>query len=335
MFPEDNPGLRALLPHHDVVLDVTDDLFKAQQNDLDSVLMSLLRAEDFLVKAQAGSLTDVSALLMAEAAGALVVLEKPVAECELLSRQSGVCTVALQAPQSIRNLTQKLASKEILHNTLYKTVVNGQIRVGWYSLLTATPLPLNQVPINALVLEDNYLFGDKGTAKDFQEGQQNLISLLDALLPAALAVDFHLLMLVNNEKAFLRDQNLNQLFQAVREALARPYKLKIGVLTRKGGGKRRRALVSNNYFGASHHGFCTFDLTGKALLNNDLNVEGLFNGVTEQGFDLPWQSMRNELLAARAQMAHNLALQNLPNGYVDPIHLVVGHRDNRLLKLVE
>lgn len=267
----------------------------------------------------------------ADLAGTVFVVDDGPATCAQWSADYGVCIVSKQAPAAAEYLIKELARKEIRITKSYRSTLGGVERLGWYSALSPRLQIWQMAPLNSLVIVDNYLLGDKGDKLAI--GIENLISLLDTLLPDVLSVDFHLLLVTNNEEAFLKARNLNRLVDDVRTALRRPYLIQIGIVTRDDAPEHRRVLVSNYYFGASHHGFACF----KGHLPqwpNDLLVSGLFSGVAAPGFDVPWISMHDELRAVRIQRDKNLKLRNPVTGYDDPTQLVFGFCDNRLLELV-
>lgn len=264
-------------------------------------------------------------------AGTVFVVDDAPEECAQWSHDYGVCVVSRHAPEVAVYLTKELARKEIRIAKTYRTSLGNIERTGWDSVLTPRPAHWQEVPLNALVIIDNYLLGEKGDKLAL--GQENLISLLDAVMPARLEMDFHLLLVTNNGGAFLKSKNLTELARQVSASLKRPYETKIGVVTRKDGPEHRRAIISNYYFGASHHGFACFD-GHEAKWANDLVVSGLFSGVAEPGYDVPWLSMHDELRAVRIQRDKNLKLRNPTTGYDDPINLAFGFCDNRLLELV-
>jgi hypothetical protein len=265
------------------------------------------------------------------AAGTVFIVNDEPVICEQVSQQHGACVLSLKKPQVANYLTRQLVRKEIRTANSYRTLNAGSEWNGWRAVLTTEPLTLQRVPLNSLVIVDNYLLGEKGDK--LEVGQRNLIDMLQGLLPPTLSIDFHLLLVTNNGNAFLKSKNLTKLTDEIRQALARPYEVKIGVITRKNGGEHRRAIISNYYFGASHHGFSCF-VGCKPQWANDLIIDGAFNGIAEPGYDVPWVSMHDELRAVRRQREENKALIKPETGYSDPINLLFGYCDNRLLDLV-
>ncbi|UOQ76533.1 hypothetical protein MUN84_18645 [Hymenobacter sp. 5516J-16] len=266
-----------------------------------------------------------------ELAGTVFIVDDTPESCAELSNKYGVCIVSRQNPAEASYLTEELARKEIRTANSYRYSTQGKVYVGWKAALNPRSKRWQATPMNSLVVIDNYMFGDKGDRLAI--GQENILSLLDALLPSSLSVDFHLLLVTANEQAFLKSRNLHKLTQYLQGELKRPYAIQVGVITRDVSPEHRRALISNYYFGASHHGFACFK-GHKTQWPNDLVVSGIFRNVEEEGFDVPWISMHDELRAVRIQRDKNRKLRNPDSGYDDPTHLVYGFCDNRLLELV-
>lgn len=266
----------------------------------------------------------------ADLAGTVFIVDDEPAACARWREQYGVCVVSRQAPAEANYLTQELSRKEIRPARSYRTSVNGNEKLGWYAALSPRTPAWQAVPLNSLVIVDNYLLGEN--INRLEAGQENLVSLLDSLLPPTLDVHFHLLLVTNNSTRFLTSQNLTQLAENLRRKLARPYRLRIGVVTREDGREHRRAIIGNYYFGASHHGFACFR-GSEAQWPNDLVVSGLFSGIAATGFDVPWVSMHDELRAVRIQRDRNRKPVNDNPNYL-AINLAFGFCDNRLLDLV-
>lgn len=337
-FQDEDPydALYQLLEtHHHICVQLPDDEFYTQVAANDCLRYFAKRAGSYRGYDVSNSPMPyqqaVAATASSDLAGTVFVVDDEPTACAQLSADYGVCIVSRQQPTAANYLTKELARREIRKQKSYRSSENGVERMGWYSALTPRSEAWQAVPINSLVVIDNYLFGNKGDK--FALGQENLFSLLDALLPTTLVINFHLLLVTNNEEAFLKARNLHILVNSLRKQLNRPYLIEVGVITRDKTPEHRRALVSNYYFGASHHGFACFK-GHEAQWPNDLIVSGVFHGVAELGFDVPWLSMHDELRAVRIQRDANRKLRNSSTGYDDPTHLTFGYCDNRLLELV-
>lgn len=325
--------------HHRIVVHLADDDFEVQKRANECLRLLVKRAvsrNGYTVDCADATCREVLAVSTSDdLAGTVFLLDDAPAACTQLSADYGVCVLSKHAPEAGAYLTRELARKEIQVTRSYRAQLGGGERTGWYAALTPRPAVWQTAPLNALIVVDNYLFSNTtpgNAAKWFEMGAHNLISLLDVLLPATLAIDFHLLLATNNQHHYLQASNLDHLAARVRKALGRPYKIKMGVITRNYAPEHRRALIGNYYFGTSHRGFACFE-ENTARWPNDLVVSGLFSNVAEPGFDVPWVSMHDELRALRIQRDHNRQPNN-DNPNYGALHLAHGFCDNRLLALV-
>ena len=334
LYPNENRELRTLLSQHDqLVLDISADEIDAQENDPESILAALLKIEanGFTYHAQPGWQKVPEKLFATEAAGALFVMDRSAVECERLSRQYGVCVVNYQAAQAADYLTQLLVRKELVKASNYESEVNGSVRHGWYAALTVPELPITKVPLNAMVIIDTYLL--VGGGRKFERAKENLISLLHALLPPVLAIDFHLLLVAANSDVPFEQKSFSVFSKEIEQRLKRDYKIQIGLITRPTGGKERRSITGNYFFCTSQHGFNCFE-NSTPDYNNDFIVNGAFEGAGKAGFDVPVRSMNTELETARNQLRSNRTLEAGSGMTKDASRRGLGFCDNRLLGLV-
>ncbi len=190
---------------------------------------------------------------------------------------------------------------------------------------------MSKVPLNALVVIDTHLFGDKG--RFVSNGKSNLVGILNSLLPPCLDIDFHLLIVAANGQIPFSESAFTAFSQEIENALARPYKLKIGLVTRPAGGKDRRSITGNYYFCTSQHGFNCFKIN-RVEYDNDFIANGAFEGADRIGFNPPVYSMSTDLKAAKKLLISNQAFHAAPGVHVDSNRHHLGFCENRLLSLV-
>ena len=330
LYPEDMPELRALLTHHEVImLDVPKAELEAQLDDPDSVLTSLLRIEagNFVVDTQPGCQTDAEVLLRAEAAGALFVLDHSPVKCEQLGRQFGVCAVSGTHGRPVSTLTSYFF-RQLEKGTSYRTGTPPNAREGWPAVLAEEPL----LPINAVVLIDNYLL------KDEEIGKQSAVSILDALLPPTLdaALPFQILLVVSVNGYPLKSKVLNRVIDYIEEKLklSRKYPIEVGILTHNGNEQfHRRVVISNYHFLHTDRGFTHFQ-AAKATKHNDITIKGAYHDLTRLNSHLAWRSMALDLRLVKNLLAENKALRDAGREEVIQTNLMRGACNNRLLDLV-
>ena len=326
----DDPAVYADLYHilrdyHDVVLNLPEaELDQHMQSN--PYVRSLYKRGTYGVDCETASYEGLPDDLAAITAGGLFILDETPPVCARLSTRHGICVLSLQDPSPARTLTthyyRQMVTAEVPTIPPTHEVVNtSSPSDSWPALLS----PMGKLPMNSLVLLDNFLFSS------LREGKRNLISLLDSLLPATLHEDFHLLLVTTNPRNVLNEVALTTLFSELRIALDRPYHLIMGLLTHGEGDKRfhRRAWVSNYHIGISDRGFACFGEDGRVKSHNDIRIQGAFRDAQIPYSDVPWRSMLVELTSAAALRKHNQEL-----GGLMVTNLLYGECNNRLLDLI-
>lgn len=319
----DNPATYAdlyhiLRDHHDVVLNLPEEDLEAALRH-NPYLRSLSKRGVYAVAGGPAFYECLPEAFIASAAGGLFILDESPATCAALAARHGVCVLSLQDASPVDTLTNHYY-RQLEHQDQYVDEQPTE-RHGWPAVLA----PLGPLPMNSLLVVDNYLF------TNLHEGRKNLLSLLDGLLPPALEVEFHVLLVTTNPRNVLSAEVLADLFHTLRQRLNRPYPLAFGLLTHGGHDRRfhRRAWVSNYHFGCSDRGFVCFDEQGRVKAHNDIRVQGAFRDARTPYSDVPWRSMRLELESAAALRRHNEEL-----GGQLATNLLYGNCNNRLLELI-
>ncbi|RFP64356.1 hypothetical protein D0N36_14295 [Hymenobacter lapidiphilus] len=330
----DDPVTHADLYHilrdyHDVVLNLPEEDLELEilQNQY---LRTLCKRGVYQLAGETNFYECLPEEFMACTAGGLFILDESPAVCADLSTRYGACVLSLRDPAPSHTLTHHYYRQMAHQDSFTESSPTGSsptdipatsARQGWPALLA----PMGRLPMNSLLLVDNYLF------TNLHEGRKNLLSLLDGLLPPRLDVEFHLLLVTTNPRNVLSPAVLADLFDQIRTHLNRPYPLLLGLLTHGGQDRRfhRRAWVSNYHFGSSDRGFVCFDEQGRVKAHNDIRVQGAFRDARTPYSDVPWRSMVLELQSAAALRLHNEQL-----GGLMATNLLYGNCNNRLLQLV-
>lgn len=166
------------------------------------------------------------------------------------------------------------------------------------------------IPSNSLIIVDRYLFSR------FDAGVQNLLDILDSVLPQTMHGAYHVLV-VTDEEQVLNDKTHHNIDSAVSgiqdviPAMERPYEIVMEVLLVKPVGKqhpgRRRTpqekaaiafyadthdrhIISNYFIVSAEHGLCAVreDESGKlkATFKQTLTFEGIYSGIDNKYQDL-------------------------------------------------
>ena len=319
----DDPATYADLYHivrdyHDVVLNLPEvALEKALQAN--PYVRSLHKRGTYGVDCETAFCNGLPDDLESITAGGLFILDQPPPVCARLAARHGICVLSVQDPSPAQTLTTHYYRQMEKADTYEALTASGAAH-GWPALL----VPMGKLPMNSLLVVDNYLFSS------LRDGKRNLLSLLDGLLPTTLHEEFHLLLVTTNPRNVLSQEVLATLFSEIRTSLNRPYSIDMGLLTHGDGDRRfhRRAWVSNYHFGSSDRGFACFTEDGRVNAHNDIRIQGAFRDARVPYGDVPWRSMQLELKSAAALRQHNQE----QGGWM-ATNLLYGNCNNRLLDL--
>ena len=319
----DDPAAYADLYHilrdyHDVVLNLPEEELELEIK-ANPYVRSLYKRGTYGVDCGSSAYEGLPDDITAITAGGLFILDESPSVCARLAARHGICILSIQDPAPAQTLTTHFY-RQMERTDGTEAPGTADDRTGWPALLS----PLGKLPMNSLMLVDNYLFSN------LHEGKRNLLSLLDGLLPTTLHEEFHLLLVTTNPRNVLSQEVLASLFSELQTSLNRPYSIAVGLLTHGEGDKRfhRRAWVSNYHFGSSDRGFASFGENGQVKAHNDIRIQGAFRDARTPYSDVPWRSMLLELRSAAALRRHNSEL----GGWM-ATNLLYGHCDNRLLEL--
>lgn len=216
------------------------------------------------------------------------------------------------------------------HRELPKgTILSSGTKMGWHYLFDF-PLP----PSNAILISDDFLFQNDENSEIV--GENNLIELLDAVLPKSLKTEYHVLV-VSEEQGRPEDRYLK---------LEKDLKDKITKL-------RNYTILFELVFGASVHkrkaflnylsitcdkGFAMFRLRDLKTVrsHNDFRYEKTFNRAKKSEGDTVFQS--DSLLFDEINRKCNSIIQYIKNRHQDVNNRILGDSKevllirNRLLK---
>lgn len=177
------------------------------------------------------------------------------------------------------NAFKGTAHKELPKNT---KVMNGK-RIGWSELFNFS-LP----PSNSMVITDDYLLNNEenGTLV----GEPNLIEIANALLPAKLDSEYHILILTDDKGR--TEQRCYQLAETLMAAISalRPYTIKIEIVFTDTIHKRKIFL---NYMTVTcDKGFAMFRVADRMTVrdDNDFRYEMVFHRVNPNEGDTVFKS---------------------------------------------
>lgn len=114
-------------------------------------------------------------------------------------------------------------------------------------------------PINAAVITDNYMFTER-----FEERkQQSLFSILHAIIPQNLAVDFHLSIFFNVHQGLFGKDKMENLISEIRESINYCSNMKIMIICHNNTALTHdRHICTNYHYAYSGKGFSVIDKSG-------------------------------------------------------------------------
>lgn len=310
-----------ILAHNHIVFDLTEEEYRLKQQ---ATLTSFTRETDITTDTVPGFLEYLPFPVRQGAGSALFILEEEQQAHIKNLRNYGVCVVILEQPESLA----------ILQNNFYWQLekpnsFGSSDAVNWQQIVARA----GQMPLNALVLVDNYLLGNATKATD--RGMVNILDILSGLMPTKQnsALPFQILLVASHKGGlYLKADELAQIQEKLNttrslllDTLKRrvSYKVEVDILLHSNANSdfHRRAIISNYHFLRFDHGLDAFD-RDKVRFHNDISVEGAFRNLGNPKCHTPWKSMALELQSIKRTLALNAGV------------LKSGSCDNRLLELV-
>jgi hypothetical protein len=317
-FQEEHPELYNILYNHsNIVIDSDDDEVDNIVGK-DPYLKVLAKRPNFgPLQGAKEVFENIESLDVEEHPYDLFIVDRDPSTCIELQTDLGVCILSEKALKDIAVLKSKLY-KVLIQGELWKdNLPDGQSVEGWEAVLK----DLKVVPINSLILIDDYLF-----SPTVADGEENLISLLKKVLPATLKVDFHLMIITSNENAHLKGKNLKRVADRIN-SIGRPYRVNTSLMTHNNNPIfHKRVIVTNYHLLYCDQGFKVFK-AGKVKLDNDFNLKGAYHSVCDVNCDIELKQMFVQLKKASIHLA-----KRPTNGFVNPTDLYFGDCQNRLLK---
>lgn len=190
--------------------------------------------------------------------------------------------------QSKYNIDDKALLGSFYKDLPKNTVCESNTVKGWKSLIN-----FNLPPSNSLIISDNYLFSNE--VDRIIVGETNTVNLVDALLPSTLKIDFHILIVAeDNKKSDVWCEKLKDRISTQIKSL-RQYNIIVEFLFSKT--IHKRALMSNYLYGSSDKGFSVFSTRDNKTTrdDNDFRLDRVFNNLNSFGGDVEFTSKENAL----------------------------------------
>jgi hypothetical protein len=177
------------------------------------------------------------------------------------------------AVYSVQNLPEA-----IFNNSFFKDLTKGEVINGNWKGLIQFEKPLS----NSLIISDNYYFTNEDNAVN--RGLINLIKFLDAYLPKALKIEYHVTVIAQDSDKISPERWNIEYGRLVTEIKKlRDYDINIElVLTNT---IHRRKLISNYVNGRTDQGFDVFHATDteKVKTDNEFEHNEIFINIDNNG----------------------------------------------------
>lgn len=288
LFNENYPNwMKILSDNTQILLNMTDEDFINELNDIESpiYLFEEMNASDVKPKAlgsQFVALKDDMMGLINHPRGVFIFDIEP-NEASKVSKSLGVAVISSDD-----------LNDNYFKGGLFKEFASGQIvEGGWKSVLP----PKEELQVsNALVISDCYLFENEENGLNY--GLSNLPNLLDAFLPKALEIEYHITILAQNgDKSRSWWIKKFGAFKAKIELL-RNYEIRLELFLTKGPHKRR--FISNYLNGWADKGFSMFKISDPNQVRDynedfyDFHLHKVFDNIDHTG-DTHFKSATNGL----------------------------------------
>lgn len=234
----------------------------------------------------------------------LFILDLPILEAQRLQKSYGVCCISGEHP-SIATLIDV--------NDEQTTNEGEPLELGWGTVLRS----LNDIPSNALLLTDRYLFS-KVSAR-YGNGIDNVHDILDVLLPQRFMGEYHVSVVFDMESmhADYSFADIATSLNRLKQSLNRNYPIMMEVLGITSACPvysklHNRRIVSNYYIVKAEHKLAAFD-GNKATAQQTITPQVLFTLDSLNGHSTPPLKSITQITSALHQFSR-WALQVDNNG---------------------
>jgi hypothetical protein len=221
-------------------------------------------------------------LIIAEKPRSVFFLHISPVEAEEMQKATGIIV------QSGKAIEDKILKGSFFKDLTKNAIFEDHATKGWTNLVNF-PRP----PSNAMVITDHYLFTNEEHGRNI--GHPNLVTLIDAFLPASLSVQYHITVIANDSNR--TEQWCHQLTGRLKAEIIRLRNYDIVfemVLTNT---MHKRKIILNYLNGGCDKGFAVFKpLDGKTVISdNDFRCDRLFQRVEQTEGDTDFVSAENAL----------------------------------------
>lgn len=318
IFNEDYPNLNQVFRESSVfVLDMTEDELDKALEDTESDFAMFCNSYNIKTIAEPSVLTNmlVNKDDLIKNCRSLFVLDVDEQAAIKIQEEYGVLVL------SSSKMEDEIFNRRFWRHLFVKDVkIQGEAISEWKHALSE----MSWLPMNSLILFDNYLFAESGVS--LEDCVENVKGLLNAILPEHLGVDFHILILTqhpdcNEEKRNRIVGNINSYLNSKRD-----YQIKLEVIFCDS--PHQRKVITNYNIMVGDKGFVNFNNKKKKIVdNNPTYACSVFQNIKCSVGDTEYMIATVDLDNIY-RISENIKEMN-NNGVNDPTKIIVGNGSSR------
>jgi hypothetical protein len=249
--------------YSNVMIDIEDEEFEKLLKD-NPFIKSLLKRPDKSIFPKKSFFDNIDAEDLSLYTRDIFFLNKPKSYCDSKAEKYGVLVLS----------TDNLSDVQVLAKRQYRSYEKGDIAEtnennnsskGWQSFIGTFKI----MPINSVVVIDNHIFNNS------ESGKNNLINLIEAILPQNLDTSFHILIVIEDNPRKYNKAKLEEITAKIKTELGKniDYRIDVAIITHlKNQEFHNRFLISNYHIIESPYGFDCFDTDGKVKKSNEPKI---------------------------------------------------------------
>lgn len=259
IFDDEFPNLNRLFREAAVfVLDMSDDELDAALEDVASDFAVFCNSNNLKTIAKKSVLQNLKSNRneLVKQCRSLFIMDVTVEEARTIQEETGILVLSKQ------DIDDNVFNHSFWRHRFVKDVaIKGDAITEWKDVLKDMPW----LPTNSMVITDDYLISESQAS--LEDCVENIKGLLDAILPANLAVDFHILISCSHPKC--DEQKRNQIVGNIKSYIKskRPYDVKIEFIFYDS--IHQRKIITNYNVMVGDKGFINFNNKKRKIIDDN------------------------------------------------------------------
>lgn len=259
IFDDEFPNLNRLFREAAVfVLDMADDELDAALEDVSSDFAVFCNSNNLKTIANKSVLQNLKLNRneIVKQCRSLFIMDVTAEEAKTIQEETGILVL------SKHDIDDNVLNHSFWRHRFVKDVaIKGDAITEWKDVLKDMPW----LPTNSMVITDDYLFSESQAS--LEDCVENVKGLLDAILPANLAVDFHILISCSHPNC--DEQKRNQIVGNIKSYInsKRPYDVKIEFIFFHS--IHQRKIITNYNVMVGDKGFINFNNKKRKIIDDN------------------------------------------------------------------